>query len=92
MANGYGYCGGPTTLPAQTMLQKLEVNLKSKLVLEMATGKRRPRYQLMMTSYNYVDSMTFPDQSQTGVRKLTTSLTKPKVNINIGCLNVRMLY
>ena len=26
------------------------------------------------------------------VRRLTTSLTKPKVNVNIGCWNVRTLY
>ena len=36
--------------------------------------------------------MTLPDQSQTEVRRLTTSLTKPKVNVNIGCWNVRTLY
>ena len=40
----------------------------------------------------YLDSMTLPDQSQTEVRRLTTSLTKPKVNVNIGCWNVRTLY
>ena len=40
----------------------------------------------------YVDSMTLPDQSQTEVRRLTTSLTKSKVNVNIGCWNVRTLY
>ena len=40
----------------------------------------------------YVDSMMLPDQSQTEVRRLTTSLTKPKVNVNIGCWNVRTLY
>ena len=37
----------------------------------------------------YLDSMTLPDQSHTEVRRLTTSLTKPKVNVNIGCWNVR---
>ena len=36
--------------------------------------------------------MPLPDQSQTEVRRLTTSLTKPKVNVNIGCWNVRTLY
>ena len=36
--------------------------------------------------------MTLLDQSQTEVRRLTTSLTKPKVNVNIGCWNVRTLY
>ena len=36
--------------------------------------------------------MTLPDQSQTEVRRLTTSLTKPKVSVNIGCWNVRTLY
>ena len=36
--------------------------------------------------------MTLPDQSQTEVRRLTTSLTKPKVSVNIGCRYVRMLY
>ena len=40
----------------------------------------------------YLDSMTLPDQSQTEVRRLTTSLTKPNVNVNIGCWNVRTLY
>ena len=40
----------------------------------------------------YLDSMTLPIQSQTEVRRLTTSLTKPKVNVNIGCWNARMLY
>ena len=40
----------------------------------------------------YLDSMTLPDQSQREVRKLTTSLTKPNVNVNIGCWNVRTLY
>ena len=40
----------------------------------------------------YLDSMTLPDQSQTEVRRLKTSLTKPKVNVNIGCWNGRMLY
>ena len=40
----------------------------------------------------YLDSMTLPDQSQTEVRRLTNSLTKPKVNLNIGCWNVRTLY
>ena len=40
----------------------------------------------------YLDSMTLPDQSQTEFRRLTTSLTKPKVNVNIGCWNVRTLY
>ena len=40
----------------------------------------------------YLDSMTLPDQSQTEVRRLTTSLTKPKVSVNIGCWNVRTLY
>ena len=38
----------------------------------------------------YLDSMTLPDQSQTEVRRLTT--TKPKVNVNIGFWNVRTLY
>ena len=37
--------------PAQMMLQKPEVNFKSQLVLEVATGRRRPRYQQMMTSF-----------------------------------------
>ena len=36
--------------------------------------------------------MTLPGQSQTEVRRLTTSLTKTKVNVNIGCWNVRTLY
>ena len=40
----------------------------------------------------YLDSMTLPDQSQTEVRRLTTSLTKPNVNVNIGCWNARTLY
>ena len=40
----------------------------------------------------YVDSITFLDQSQMEVQRLTTSLTKPKVNVNIGCWNVRTLY
>ena len=40
----------------------------------------------------YVDSMTLPDQSQSEIRRLTTSLTKTKVNVNIGCWNVRALY
>ena len=40
----------------------------------------------------HLDSMTLPDQSQTEVRRLTTSLTKPKVNVHIGCWNVRTLY
>ena len=40
----------------------------------------------------YVDSMTLPGQSQTEVRRLTTSLTKPKRNVNIGCCNARTLY
>ena len=40
----------------------------------------------------YLDRMTLPDQSQTEVRRLTTSLTKPKVNVNIGCWNARTLY
>ena len=39
----------------------------------------------------YLDSMTLPNQSQTEVRRLTTSLTKPKVSVNIGCENV-ILY
>ena len=39
----------------------------------------------------YLDSMTLPDQSQTEVRRLM-SLTKPKVNVTIGCWNVRTLY
>ena len=36
--------------------------------------------------------MILLDQSQTEVWKLTTLLTKPKVNVNIGCWNVRTLY
>ena len=40
----------------------------------------------------YLDSMTLPDQSQTEVLRLTTSFTKPKVNVNIGCWNMRTLY
>ena len=40
----------------------------------------------------YLDSMTLPDQSQMEVRRLTTLLTKPKVNVNIECWNVRTLY
>ena len=40
----------------------------------------------------YLDSMTLLDQSQTEVWRLTTSLTKPKINVNIGCWNVRTLY
>ena len=40
----------------------------------------------------YLDNMTLPDQSQMEVRRLTPSLTKPKVNVNIGCWNVRTLY
>ena len=40
----------------------------------------------------YLDSMTLPDQSQTELWKLTMSLTKPKVNVNIGCWNVRTMY
>ena len=40
----------------------------------------------------YFDSMTLPYQSQTEVRRLTTALTKSKVNVNIGCWNVRTLY
>ena len=40
----------------------------------------------------YLDSMTLPDQSQTEVRRLTPSLTKPNVNVNIGCWNARTLY
>ena len=39
----------------------------------------------------YLDSMKLPDQSQMEVQRLT-SLTKPKVNVNIGCWNGRMLY
>ena len=39
----------------------------------------------------YLDSMTLPDQSQMEVQRLTTSLTKPKGNVNIGCWNVRTL-
>ena len=73
------------------MLQKPEVNFKSQLVLEMATGRRRPRY-VILSNIIYLDSMTLSDQSQTEVRRMTTSLTKPKVNVNIGCWNVRTLY
>ena len=40
----------------------------------------------------YLDSMTLSDQSQMEVRRLTMLLTKPKVNVNIGCWNVRTLY
>ena len=40
----------------------------------------------------YLDSMMFLDPSQMEVRRLTTLLTKPKVNVNIGCWNVRTLY
>ena len=42
--------------------------------------------------FSYVDNMTLPDQNQMEVRRLTTSLIKPKVNVNIGCWNVRTLY
>ena len=40
----------------------------------------------------YLDSMTLPDQSQMEVWILTMSLTKPNVNVSIGCWNVRTLY
>ena len=40
----------------------------------------------------YLDSLMLPDQIQMEVRRLTTSLAKPKVNVNIGCWNVRTLY
>ena len=40
----------------------------------------------------YVDSMRLQDQSQMEVRRLTMMLTTPKVNVNIGCWNVRTLH
>ena len=73
------------------MLQKPEVNFKKPACA--GNGYRKATAQIPVDDdIIYLDSMTLPDQSQTEVRRLTTSLTKPKVNVNIGCWNVRTLY
>ena len=78
-------------LPAQTMLWKLEV--ESQKPACAGNGNRKAMAQIPVDDdIIYVDSMTLPDQSQMEVRRLTTSLAKPKVNVNTGCWNVRTLY
>ena len=70
---------------------ELEVNLciRQYCHIENIASKE---HVIIFNDIIYVDCMTLPDQSQTEVWRLTTSLTKPKVNVNIGCWNVRTLY